>query len=71
MSDLAEIIGRVEDSKTQFKLRFDSIDSLAVEVSAMANSEGGLLVVGISDDAELVGVDDLHRLEEIDFFKKK
>ena len=37
----------------------------------MANSEGGLLVVGISDDAELVGVDDLHRLEEIDFFKKK
>lgn len=64
MYDLAEIIGRGEDSKTQFKLRFDSIDSLAVEVSAMANSEGGLIVVGVSDDAEIVGVDDLHKLNQ-------
>lgn len=64
MSDLVKIIGRGEDSKTQFKLRFDSIDSLAVEVSAMANTEGGLVVVGVSDDAEIVGVDDLHRLNQ-------
>lgn len=44
-NNLIEIIKRGEDSQTQFKLRFDSVDALAAEISAMANSKGGIILV--------------------------
>ena len=63
-SELHEIISRGEDSKTQFKRQFDSIDALATEIAAMLNSEGGLLIVGVSDSGEVCGVADIRQLNQ-------
>jgi ATP-dependent DNA helicase RecG len=45
-SELREIIRRGEDSKTQLKRQFNSIDALAAEIAAMLNSDGGQIIVG-------------------------
>ena len=62
--ELINIVASGEDSKTQFKLKFDNIDKLSAEIAAMANSEGGTILVGISDDGEIVGVEDLPKLNQ-------
>ncbi len=63
-AELHEIICRGEDSKTQFKRQFDSIDALATEIAAMLNSEGGLLIVGVSDSGEVTGIGDIRQLNQ-------
>jgi predicted HTH transcriptional regulator len=55
--ELIEMVRKGEDSFRQFKEKVDSIDKLAVELSAFANSEGGCLVVGVTDRGELAGID--------------
>ena len=64
ISELRKIIRRGEDSKTQFKRQFDSIDALATEIAAMLNSEGGLLIVGVSDSGQICGVTDIRQLNQ-------
>ncbi|MCZ7372795.1 MAG: putative DNA binding domain-containing protein [Candidatus Methanoperedens sp.] len=54
--ELLELIEKGEDSQTQFKERFDSIDSLAVEICAFSNSNGGNILVGVSDDGDIIGL---------------
>ena len=61
-SELRELIRRGEDSRTQFKRLFNSIDALAVEIAAMLNSDGGWILVGVSDSGEVVGVQELRQL---------
>ena len=63
-SELHETISRGEDSKTQLKRQFNSIDALATELAAMLNSEGGLLIVGVSDSGEICGVTDIRQLNQ-------
>ena len=48
-TELREIINQGEDSKTQFKRQFNSVDVVASEIAAMLNSEGGKIIVGVSD----------------------
>ena len=62
MIDLKTILRRGEDSRTQFKSTFKSVDALAAEICAMANSHGGQIIVGVSDSGEIEGVQDLQRL---------
>jgi ATP-dependent DNA helicase RecG len=64
--NLIEIIDKGEDSKHQFKQNFNSIDQLAVEISAFTNSEGGLIIIGVSDSGELKGIEkeDVMRLNQ-------
>lgn len=47
-----------EDSYTEFKERIDHPESLAGEIVAFANTEGGRLFVGVGDDGRIVGVPD-------------
>ena len=47
-----------EDSYTEFKERIDHPESIAGEIVAFANTEGGRLFVGVSDDGRIVGVPD-------------
>lgn len=54
--EMLELIEKGEDSQTQFKERFDSIDSLAAEICAFSNSKGGNILVGVSDDGGIIGL---------------
>ncbi len=64
--ELIELIEKGEDSKTQFKERFDSIDSLAAEICAFSNSNGGNILVGVSDEGDILGlsIEDIKKLNQ-------
>ena len=63
-SELLELIEKGEDSQTQFKERFESIDAMAAEICAFSNSKGGNIIVGVSDDGNITGLkkEELQRL---------
>jgi predicted HTH transcriptional regulator len=65
LKELHKIIKKGEDSKTQFKSKIDSPNSLAAEMCAFANTEGGIILVGVTDSGELVGIDDINRLNQL------
>jgi ATP-dependent DNA helicase RecG len=57
--DARELLNRIklgEDSRTQFKEKFTSPDALAAEIVAFANTKGGQIFVGITDQGELKGL---------------
>ncbi|TKB51814.1 RNA-binding domain-containing protein [Ferrimonas aestuarii] len=53
---LIEIIGRGEDSHHQFKERLNKAKEIAKDLIAFNNTEGGYLLVGVSDDYEVKGL---------------
>lgn len=56
--ELLDIISVGETSKVQFKENITSPDSLAAEMVAMANSLGGMILVGVRDTTgKVVGLD--------------
>jgi len=65
-AEIIKILNCGEDSTRQFKENMSSLDQLAVEISAFANTEGGCLIVGVSDRGDLIGLskDDIHRLNQ-------
>lgn len=67
--ELIELIGRGEDSHTQFKESQDvtNATSLAGELVAFANSKGGRILIGVSDQGTVTGVSaaDVRRLNEL------
>ncbi len=56
-----------EDSQRQFKENIHNIDSLAAEMAAFANSEGGILYIGVSDDGSIPGLSskDITRINQM------
>lgn len=54
--ELLEIIDKGEDYYSEFKEEGAHPDDLAAEIVAFANSDGGRLMVGVSDDSGIVGV---------------
>ncbi len=54
---LAEITGG-EDQHHEFKRRIDNPESIAGEIVAFANSDGGVLYIGIEDDGVIAGLED-------------
>lgn len=66
-TELLEIINRGEDSRHQFKVNFHNVDSLAAEIVAFSNSNGGLIIIGVTDDGQVAGLSrvDIKRLNEL------
>lgn len=65
--ELIELIGRGEDSRTQFKRNVTNALSLAGDIVAFSNSKGGRILVGVGDQGEIVGLspDDIRRINQL------
>ena len=65
--ELIERISNGEDSYTQFKENITNNDKLAEELVAFSNSKGGILIIGVTDNNDIVGIsdDDIRRLNQL------
>ncbi|GAB1430085.1 ATP-binding protein [Ignavibacteria bacterium] len=55
-NELREIIAAGESSTVEFKRKFTSGEKIAKEISAFANTKGGLLIIGVDDDKRITGI---------------
>ena len=66
LTELTEKIYLGEDSTIEFKSELPHRESLADEIAAFANANGGVILIGVDDDSEIVGMDrqDLDKVEK-------
>lgn len=55
--DLIELIEEGENLQVEFKRHFTTPEKIAREMIAFANTKGGVLIFGVDDDREVIGVD--------------
>jgi ATP-dependent DNA helicase RecG len=67
LNNLQSQVALGEDSRRQFKRDVTNADSLAAEMAAFANSEGGVIYLGVADDGELAGLSraDVTRINQL------
>ncbi len=69
--ELIELIEKGEDSFTEFKEERVHSDDLTSEIVAFANTEGGKILLGISDKKEIIGISnpdrEMQRIENISY----
>lgn len=58
IDELKEIINNGENSYIEFKEEGIKAKDLAEEIVAFANSEGGMILIGVDDDGNIVGISD-------------
>lgn len=65
-SDLIEKVHLGEDTTIEFKREMPHRSSLADEIAAFANAKGGVILIGVDDDSEIVGLDrtELNNIEK-------
>ncbi len=66
-AELKAQIALGEDSRRQFKRDATNVDSLAAEMAAFANSDGGTIFLGVDDDGNVPGLSraDVTRLNQL------
>ncbi len=57
LTELIEKISLGEDATIEFKRELPHRNSLADEIAAFANARGGVILIGVNDNGEIVGVD--------------
>ena len=57
LTELLEKIYLGEDTTIGFKRALPHRNSLADEIAAFANARGGVILIGVNDDGEIIGVD--------------
>ncbi len=57
VTELIEQIYLGEDSTIEFKRELPSRDDLADEIAAFANAIGGVILIGVDDNSDIVGID--------------
>jgi ATP-dependent DNA helicase RecG len=62
ISELEKRIARREDLHTEFKEWPVHPDDLSASLVAFANTDGGQLILGVSNDGDIIGVDDPDRV---------
>ena len=55
-NELQKVVARGEDSRLQFKADVRNGDALAAEIVAFSNSEGGRLLIGVTDKGKVRGL---------------
>lgn len=63
LSELTEKIHLGEDSTIEFKRELPRRNALADEIAAFANARGGVLLIGVDDHGDIVGLDQ-HNLDQ-------
>ena len=65
--ELLAILSRGEDSKHQFKTNILHSDSLAAEMVAFSNGDGGTIFIGVNDDGGIAGLksEEVRRLNQL------
>jgi ATP-dependent DNA helicase RecG len=65
--ELRSLVSLGEDSTRQFKVDVKNADSLASEMAAFANSEGGTIFVGVADNGSMPGLSqkDVARINQL------
>ena len=66
LAELTEKIYLGEDSTIEFKRELPHRESLADEIAAFANAIGGVILVGVDDNSDIIGIDhqDLDKTEK-------
>ncbi len=66
-AQLLSAIALGEDSTRQFKTDVHNVDSLASEMAAFANSEGGTLFIGVANEGTMPGLsrEDVARINQL------
>lgn len=64
--ELLELVQKGESSLVQFKETISNINQLAQEFSALANTEGGVVLIGVSDNGEIKGLsaEQIHKINQ-------
>jgi ATP-dependent DNA helicase RecG len=64
--ELLELVQKGESSLVQFKEIINNINQLAQEFCALANTEGGIVLIGVSDNGEIKGLsaEQIHKLNQ-------
>ena len=57
LTELIEKIYLGEDATIEFKRELPHRNSLADEIAAFANAKGGVILIGVDNDGEIIGVD--------------
>ncbi|MDE0313347.1 MAG: putative DNA binding domain-containing protein [Candidatus Poribacteria bacterium] len=65
LTELLEKIILGEDSTIEFKREMHHRNSLADEIAAFANAQGGTILIGIDDNREIVGIE-LQKLDSVE-----
>lgn len=55
LATLRKIVRQGEGLNVEFKLKIKHPEKIVREVVAFANTEGGLLIIGVSDDKQIIG----------------
>ncbi|MEA2091991.1 MAG: ATP-binding protein, partial [Campylobacterota bacterium] len=58
MNDIKKLITQNENRKLEFKEVFPTKDKIIKTAIAFSNSQGGDLIIGVSDDKKVIGIDD-------------
>ncbi len=65
LTELLEKIYLGEDATIEFKRALPHRNSLADEIAAFANARGGVILIGVNDDGEIIGVE-LQKLDSVE-----
>ena len=65
LTELIEKIMLGEDSTIEFKREMPHRNSLADEITAFANTEGGIILIGVDDNSDIVGLE-LQQLNQVE-----
>ena len=57
LTELIEKIYLGEDATIEFKRELPHRNSLADEIAAFANAKGGVILIGVDNDGEIIGID--------------
>ena len=65
LNELIEKIHLGKDSTIEFKREMPRRNNMADEISAFANAQGGMILIGIDDNREILGIE-LQKLDDIE-----